>query len=241
MATTATIENPFARTHADVSAVPAVVRALRPMTGYEEEALEHLTGEPNVARVTNEILARCYVPPGHDWAAALTIVHEMTVLERDAAVVVLRILSAGEDVANEVACPRCAAQNVARFRLGDLPIARASRSPRVAVEVALPSGGSASLRLPSARDQEDLFDARLASAAARKSFLLARVLQRLRDESGPFTFDAVHALPSRDRDAMEKALDGALPELDLTMAAECVSCRERFEHPFEVSRFFFRS
>jgi hypothetical protein len=221
------------------------------MTGYEEEALERFGSDANVARVSNEILARCYVAPGESWAESLVRVHQMTVLERDAALVELRILSLGDLVEHELACPHCDAKNVASFRLSDLPIARVGRAvsgqgvapgtQRTEVEVALPSGGTATVCLPSAKDQEDLFEARLGSAAARKSFLIARVVTRLRTEAGPLSYEAAHALPSTDRDAIEGALNAALVDLDLSMAADCVSCAQRFEHPFDVARFFFRS
>jgi hypothetical protein len=231
------------------------------MTGYEEEALERFGVQANVARVSNEILARCSVDPGEDWANALAQVHQMTVLERDAALVELRILSLGDQVDQEVACPHCDTKNVASFRLSDLPLAQLGRaaSPRgndpgsatgsqrgdgaqrAELEIALPSGGTALARLPSAKDQEDLFDARLSSAAARKSFLIARVVTRLRSEAGPLSYEAAHALPSSDRDAIEQALNAAMVELDLSMAADCVSCGQRFEHAFDVARFFFRS
>lgn len=247
MATTATIESPFARRRAEPTPAPASTSALRAMTGYEEEALERLGAEANVARVSNEILARCYVAPGESWAESLVRVHQMTVLERDAALVELRILSLGDTVEHEVACPHCDAKNVASFRLSELPIAQLARasngavSPPAELEVALPSGGTASVCLPSAKDQEELFEARLGSAAARKSFLIARVVTRLRAEAGPLSYEAAHALPSTDRDAIERALNVALVELDLSMAADCVSCAQRFEHPFDVARFFFRS
>ncbi len=249
MATTATIESPFARRRAEPTPAPASTPALRPMTGYEEEALERFGSDANVARVSNEILARCYVGPGENWAESLDRVHQMTLLERDAALVELRILSLGDLVEHELACPHCDARNVASFRLSELPLARAAANgsgsstgaPRASLEVTLPSGGTASVCLPSAKDQEELFDARLGSAAARKSFLLARVVTRLRSEAGPLSYEAAHALPSADRDAIEQALNSALVDLDLSMAADCVSCAQRFEHPFDVARFFFRS
>jgi hypothetical protein len=230
------IENPFAKRRHEGAATPA----LRPMTGYEEEALEQLAGDANVARVCNVLLARCYVPPGAAWTEALARVHAMSVLARDAALVELRAISDGDAVEHEVDCPHCTAINVARFRLRDLPIVSVDPAARGDVEVTLPSGGTATIRLPSAKDQEDLFDAELGSAAARKSFLIARVAKRIGDTRGPFDFEKVHALPSKDREAIERALDEALPELDLTMTATCVSCGRGFEHPFDITRFFFR-
>jgi hypothetical protein len=237
----AVIENPFARRRSSEEAHAPAPPALRPMTGYEEEALESFAKEPNVARVCNTVLARCFVAPGAPFADELSRVHGMTILERDAALVELLALSVGDAVEHEVDCPHCGVVNVARFRLRDLPIAKADTARRLDVDVIVPSGAAAALRLPTGRDQEDLFDAQLTSAAVRKTFLLSRVLLRLDGKPGPFDPDTVHALPSRDHEAMERALDDALPELDLTMAADCVSCARQFEHPFDVTRFFFRS
>ena len=43
---------------------------LRPLTGYEEEFLEQHQHDANTARLCNEVLARCLVPPGADHTPA---------------------------------------------------------------------------------------------------------------------------------------------------------------------------
>lgn len=107
------------------------------------------------------------------------------------------------------------------------------------VEVELESPHvKACLRMPDAGDQEALLDARLETASERKTLLLARTLLRLGDAAGPFDPEAVRALPVATRNAMEAALDRALPDLDLSMAVQCSECGHAFSEQLDVAAFF---
>src|SRR3712207_1048867 len=107
MPTRERIKSPFASPAAAASPHPGARLALRPLTGWEEEYLERHLGEPNTARLCNEVLARCAVPPGEEPGAAREQVRALLVAERDRELVELRRASLGPHVSAQVPCPAC--------------------------------------------------------------------------------------------------------------------------------------
>jgi len=213
--------------------------SLRPLTGWEEEYVERRQGEPNTARLCNEILARCLVEPGEDTTAARAKVRDLLVAERDRELVALRRLSLGPDVRATVSCLACGESSEVEFSVDVLPLEFESQPPQLRLE--LPGVGEAVLRLPTAGDQEDLLDAGLEGEAERRSWLLARCLERYGDRSEGIDLGFVRGLPVRTRAALEAAIEERLPELDLEMAVECASCGAPIAAPFDVATFFFSS
>ncbi|MDX6718787.1 MAG: hypothetical protein QOJ63_1041 [Solirubrobacteraceae bacterium] len=244
MPTRQRIESPFGASgpvgaeRAERAATSATL-ALRALTGFEEEHVERHASEPNTARLCNEIIARCLVAPGEDPGAARTTVRELLVAERDRELVALRRLSLGPHVTALVACPRCGEECEASFSLDVLPLHFDVPERQVLVDVE--GVGDVVLRLPTAGDQEDLFDAGLDGEAERRSWLLARCLERYGDQSGGFDLRFAHALPVAVRGALEAALEERLPDLDLQMAVECSRCGAAISAPFDVPVFFFSS
>lgn len=236
------IDNPFAaRRTQDAKpgrARPVAPLALRSMTGFEEEVVERLADDPNTARLCNEIVARCLVPPGADHQSALARVRAMTVSERDFALVTVRRLSLGDMVEAEVPCPACRAKNDVRFALSELPLDAVAQRD---LDVELPDGTAARLRLPTAGDQEALLDEPLETAAERRTWLIARTLLRLDGHEAPFDAQIAHALPTATRRALEAALEAALPAADLSMRVTCAVCGHAFTEPFDVAGFFLPS
>ncbi|WP_223645127.1 hypothetical protein [Corallococcus sp. EGB] len=214
------------------------------MTGYEEEAVEAHQRDPNTAALCNEIVARCSVAPGADFEAAYDRVRELSTVERDAALVRIRQLSLGDVVHLQVSCPTCGQKSEVDFKLSQLPLPEAPVPGEVEVELpghVLPAEApvrTALARTPTAGDQEDLLSAGLESESARRTFLLARVLMRYGGEEGPFDEAFVRALPIAARAAIERAIESALPDLDLGMAVRCSTCSAEFESPFDVAAFF---
>ncbi|WP_236644284.1 hypothetical protein [Sorangium cellulosum] len=209
---------------------------LRAMTGYEEEVVERRQGEANTAALCNEIVARCMVPPGADASAAYERVRALHIAERDVALLAIRRLSLGDEVACDVGCPACGAACTVDFRLSALPV---SLGPIPAeTEATLADGTRVVLRLPTAGDQEDLLDAALATESERRTFLLSRAIVRFGEREEPFDFARARALPIAVRSALEQAIEAALPDLDLSMAVACSACGHNFTSPFDVSAFF---
>ncbi|MFO0589359.1 MAG: hypothetical protein U0441_17610 [Polyangiaceae bacterium] len=228
-------------------APPARERAplrLRAMTGYEEEVVEARLLDTNTAALCNEIVARCCAAPGADFSAAHERVRSLSTVDRDAALIQIRKLSLGDVVHLEVACPSCARRNEVDFKLSSLPLPVSAVPEQVTVELpdaALPEGAAdrtAVARTPTAGDQEDLLSAGLASESARRTFLLARVLQSYAGTQGPFDEAFARGLPIAGRAAVERAIEAAMPDLDLSMAVQCVECEADFVSPFDVAAFF---
>lgn len=212
---------------------------LRGLTGWDEEYVERHQADPNTARLCNEVLARCLVAPGEDAAAARATVRGLLVADRDRELVALRRLSLGPDVSAQVPCPECGETSEAEFSLDVLPLDFAPPPPRLRVE--LEGVGEAVLRLPTAGDQEDLIDAGLDGDAERRSWLLARCLERFGDRTEGLDLDFARGLGVKERAALESAVEAALPDLDLEMAVECSHCGSPIVAPFDVPVFFFSS
>jgi hypothetical protein len=213
---------------------------LRELTGWEEEFVDRRRSSGNTARLCNEILARCLCPPGVEPDTTdLARVGELLVAERDRALVQLRCASLGADVNFESACTSCGATNEVSFSLNALDLDFDLPAGPISCEFG--DGGSAELRAPSAADQEELLELALQHAAERKSWLLGRVLTRYRTKSDGFDPDFVRGLPLRERNALEAALDSALPDFDFRMSTRCCSCDADLKLPFDVSVFFLAS
>ncbi len=221
------------------AAVVGAPSAARPLTGWDEEYLERHQAEPNTARLCNEVLALCLVAPGEDPAGARQTVRDLLVAERDRELVALRRMSLGPDVSARVPCPACGEVSEADFSLDVLPLDFEPPPRQLSVE--LPDVGEVVLRLPTAGDQEDLIDTGLEGEAEKRSWLLARCLERYGDRREGFDLDFARGLPVRARKALESAIEDSLPDLDLEMAVECSHCKAPIVAPFDVPVFFFSS
>ena len=212
---------------------------LRPLTGWDEEYVERHQADPNTARLCNEVLARCLVPPGEDPTEARETVRALLVAERDRELVELRRLSLGPHVSARVPCPACGEISEAGFSLDVLPLG--FEPPPRRLTVYLDDVGEVELRLPTAGDQEDLLDAGLQGDAEQRSWLLARCIERYGDRRDGLDLDFARDLPVRVRAELESAIESSLPDLDLEMAVECSHCGTPIAAPFDVPSFFFSS
>jgi hypothetical protein len=207
------------------------------MTGWEEEFVERHLNTSNTAHLCNGLLARCLVSPGEDATAARAIVRGLLVAERDRALVALRCISLGPRVSSIVRCPACEAENQSDFLLDDLPLD--FEVPHSSLEVTLAEGTRVGLRLPTAGDQEDLIDADVRGTAARRTWLLDRLIERYGDRSGGMETDFARSLPVAARRELEAAIERTLPDFALRMAITCQACGHGFDAPFDVPAFFF--
>jgi hypothetical protein len=236
------VQSPLRATAAadDAPTVDTAARLqLRPLSGWEEEYVERHQADANTGRLCNEVLARCVVRPGEDPGAAREVVRNLLVAERDRELVELRRLSLGPEITAHVTCPACDEASQVAFSLDALPLDFESPPRRLTVQVA--DVGEVVLRLPTAGDQEDLVDAALEGEAERRSWLLARCLERYGGREEPFDLDFARALPMRVRNELESAVEAAAPDLDLEMEVVCTHCGTTFAAPFDVPVFFFSS
>jgi len=212
---------------------------LREMTGYEEEYLEAHFAESNTAELVNQVLARCLVPPGEDCRAALEAVRALPVAYRDAALLELRRRSLGRRVLSEVICPSCGEGVEVDFDLAEIPLELPEAPERI--EYRLADGRRAVVRLPTSGDQADLLAIGIESMAERRTWMLARLIERIGDEEGPCDEPRARALTLATRRELETALEEAVPDLDLRMGVVCRGCGHEFSSPFDVASFFFSS
>lgn len=212
---------------------------LRSLTGWEEEYIERHLDEVNTARVCNEVLARCLVPPGQEAGKAREQVARLLVAERDRALLGLRRRSLGDRVEARVQCSSCDEAFELEFSLADLPTDFVS--PEGRLELHSSDGTPVMLRLPNAEDQALLFDQRLELEAERRSWLLGRLIERYGDRTEGFDADFARGLSVSDRRMLEAEVEAALPDFELGMGASCPSCSASFTVPFDISAFFLRS
>ena len=210
---------------------------LRALTGYDEELIARRQAERNMARLCNEVLARCLVAPGAEPSDEdLARVRRLLVAERDRALVQLRRLSLGPEVKAELACSQCGAPNELDFSLDALDLG--FRVPRSPILCELGGGSSAELALPTAGDQEELVDAALDTAAERRTWLLGRLLRRHGSRTEALDLDFARGLALAERLTLEQALVAALPDFDLQMSVSCSVCQASMLLPFDVQVFF---
>lgn len=212
---------------------------LRPLSGWEEEYVDRHRAEANTARLCNEVLARCTVPPGEDPGAAREAVRGLLVAERDRELVALRRRSLGPDVEAVLTCPACGEVSQVSFSLDALPLA--FEAPEQPVRVGLGGGIEAVVRLPTAGDQADLLDAGLEGEAERRSWLIARCLERVGERTDGIDVDYARGMPTADRQAIETAIEERLPDVGLEMDVACSHCGAAIDAPFDVAGFFFSS
>ncbi len=230
---------------AAVSAPPPVTRpaalreSLREITGYEEDFVQRQGAGANLSRVCNEVLARCFVAPGEAPGAWLARVRALPIAERDRLLVDLRRLSFGDVVELEAPCPACGEVAGAKVPLSKLPLDVAPSVERLAVD--LGDGRTAVAHPPTAGDQEALLDGAYDTPAARRTALLACVLERIGEREGPFSTAEVHALPSRDRAAIEAAVNAETRTIDLSLGMSCPACGHEWAAPLDLRAFFLPS
>ncbi len=220
-------------------------RELRAMTGHEEQLVEEFCdrrergGPPNTAVLCNELLARCLVAPGRDPDTERGRIAELTVAERDLAVILLRRRSYGDRVEALIDCPACHEANETRFDLAEWSLELDPIPTRI--HVRLGELGEAELRLPTAGDQAELLAVERGSNARRRTWMLARVLLSLDTRRGPFLPEQLHELPVALRRGLARGLARCLPDLDLSLDVRCCACGHEFVSPFDIESFFLPS
>lgn len=251
------VRSPFARASAPASsavppappvapevvaseAVASAALSVRATTGYEEDlVLRHRAAGP--VWLCNEVLARCLAAPGEDpGEARRATIRALPIAARDRLLIELRRRSFGDRMEVHTACPQCGEKVEAALDLAQLDPGPSASAPSH-VEEALSDGQVARVRLPTAGDQERLEGRGADNAAERRTALLALLIERIGATPGPLAPEAVHALPSRDRLALERRIEAETPLLDLSLGLTCPACARAWAAPIEVTSFFLTS
>jgi hypothetical protein len=191
-------------------------RRLRSLSGLEEEIIA-ANRMGHAAELCNELVARCLTRPGADPSAARREVEDMLVCERDLALIAVRWRTFGSNVDLEVSCPQCEERHHVDIELDRMP-APALPPRELTIDAA---GARARVRLPTTRDQAQVLASCRGDIVAGRDALLAATLVELDGNSGPFSTADVEALAPEVRDAIDAAVESALPDLDLGLTASC--------------------
>jgi hypothetical protein len=204
---------------------------LRPLCGRDEELLVARRGG-NAAALCNELLARCLVPIGRDPRGVRDEVAALPVHDRDLALVALRRLTYSDQLAVELACTECNARHDVSIDLD-----RLARPPDPPRELAIEAGGRRiEVRLPTAGDQAIVGEQDGGDLGARRAQLLALALIAIDDRRGPFELAGVAALDRELREAIEAAVENAMPDIDLALIAACPACEAAIEAPVQLAQ-----
>ncbi len=204
---------------------------LRPLCGRDEELLAARRGG-NAAALCNELLARCLVPIGRDPRAVRDEVAALLVHDRDLALVALRRLTHGDPLAVELACTGCEARHEVTIDLD-----RLVRPPDPPRELAIEVGGRCiEARLPTAGDQAIVGEQAGDDPATRRARLVALTLRSIDRRRGPFELGDVVALEPDLREAIEAAVENAMPDIDLALTTVCPACEAAIEAPVQLAQ-----
>jgi hypothetical protein len=92
-------------------------------------------------------------------------------------------------------------------------------------------------RLPNSEDQEAISHIAEENEAQALALLLTRCIRRLGSlhDPGP---EVIHRLSPLARAEIERHMEDAAPQVDLTLAAYCPECEREFAMPFDLLGFF---
>lgn len=175
------------------------------------------------------ILARCAPHLGNAATTATDDVRRLHPLDRDIMLIELTRLTFGAVRYETLNCPvpDCGAKMDVELDLSTVEV------PEVRLledrESSLPDGRRVRLRLPTAGDQEDIYDV---EASRRADGMLRRCLV-----TGDERFiTSIDGLSSSERVACAAALGESSPRLDLTLELTCVECEGSFLHSYDPVR-----
>lgn len=175
------------------------------------------------------LLSRSAPHLGGTSASTLEDIRRLLPLDRDIMLIALSRLTFGDVRFETLHCPlpECGAKMDVEL---DLSTVEAPEVPSLTDrEYPLPDGRRVRLRLPTAGDQEDIYDVR---PSGRADAMLRKCLVR-----GDKRFvDSVDSLSPTERVSCAAALGESSPRLDLTLDLTCIKCGGSFLHSYDPVR-----
>ncbi|NOT56610.1 MAG: hypothetical protein HOP18_18585 [Deltaproteobacteria bacterium] len=221
---------------------------LAPLSGREEERLAHC--EPSTGGATlTMLLTSCVRRLGAVSPVSSDIVRRLLIADRHYLLLKLREATFGDRVQATVQCPweECRKKVDIDFSLHDIPVrASEDKGPLYTRELSPAAAFSGergeqyrevTFRLPTSEDQEVISHVVEDNEAQALALLLARCIRRLGPlhDPGP---EVIHRLSPLARMEIERHLEEAAPQVDLTLAAYCPECEREFAVPFDLREFF---
>lgn len=227
---------------------------LREMTGVEEDMLDD-DDVSKVERITS-ILCACTEKIGdttNPEEIRQVIADEMpagrgiTSTDRIAAMIFLRRVSVGDLYKFQRRCPRCGhvtknrSVDLTRIKMKEIPEERVGKRR---VEVVLPrTKQKCVLRVMTARHEHKVVELRPTSKELRTAAMSARVEQigEARFVNNREAFDALKALPQKDRLFIRRVYDLMEADVDTEVEVVCDSmvCGAEWTFPLDVGQVFF--
>ena len=217
---------------------------VRELTGADEEVLAERTAA-NAARLVTGFLARVIAQiEGLERRVDEDLVSDMLVGDRDYLLLRLRQIDLGDHVHQVMRCPSpaCGKKVDVDFLVSEIEVTRAS-TVLPSYRVQLGEGAAAitaSVRLPTGRDQEAIASLAATNPAAANTRLFSRVVQRW-GKAGTLDEDAARALPLRQRSDLASFLERTSPGPDLYLDLRCAWCGVEMGYRFDLDGFFLPS
>ncbi len=215
---------------------------LRPLNG-EDEVFLFETGESltPAARVT-ALLARCIVRLGSDLAVTQETVRSLTIGDREALLLHLRLLTFGDRMPCVLTCPAKGCHEKMNLDLfvrnllvdpyerldewHDLPLNIRGKDYKV------------SLRIPNGLDQELLAKCAIADSVAAQNLLLQRCVRfgfpEMVDQSG------IDSWPPELVDAIGRKISELDPQAEILLNMHCAACGRAFAVEFDAGSYFYQ-
>jgi len=158
---------------------------------------------------------------------------ELSIGQRDAALMTLREWSFGAGVTAVAACPACAERVELSFDLADVRV-QTTDEPLDLLDLRI-DGYELRVRLPTSLDLMAVADAAGAEDARRR--LLSRCVVAARRAGRAVS---ASRLPSRVVAALAERMAAADPQADVRVAVACPACEHRWLITFDILPFFWR-
>jgi hypothetical protein len=157
-----------------------------------------------------------------------TALAELSIGERDAALLTLREWTFGPRVASIADCPSCGTCLDLAFDIADIRTEERSPPETVALSVA---GYELRFRLPTSADIAAL----AAEQGNQRQHLLRRCLIEVRHAGADCDGDQ---LPQKVEAALLEHMAAADPQADVQLALTCPNCSQHWQAPFDIVSFF---
>jgi hypothetical protein len=213
---------------------------LRPINGSDEDFLLDAGSLLPPAHRTTALLARCLERLGPAGPVTPETVRSLTVGDREALLLHLRLLTLGDRLQGVVDCPNsdCGEKMDLDLKVGDL-LLPPYEDCRRSYEAEVADNGSdyrVHFRLPTGADQEDVVVAARTDPQAAAELLLHRCVESVTggDE------EPVETLPPAVADRISDVMSGLDPQAELTLSLTCPACDHTFLAPFDAASYLFQ-
>lgn len=221
---------------------------LAPLTGREEELLAECELSRS-ATFLPLLITRCVQRIGTVSSISHDLVRHLLIADRLFLILKLRETTFGPQVQATVLCPwqDCGKKVDIDFSLQDLPVRESEdKGPLYTCELSPEAALSGergekyrevTFRLPNGEDYDAIVQLCEEDEAKALAMLLTRCVQRI----GPLRdlgAETIRRLSPQARMEIERCMEEAAPQIDLTLGAYCLECEREFSVPFDLLGFF---